>query len=419
MSNRMERRTVFGRMLPRSVDEEVAPGIVMVAGFGNTGIVFTDEGVVVIDNTPQTAAHVIEVIRARTDKPIYAIIYTHGHGDHAWATGAFLEDAQKRGHARPKVIGHEVVAERFQRYAELGRWNRFINGIQSGRVYARPAPDESFTPADVVYPDITYRSEMQFRLGGLTFELYHCKGETDDGTWVWVPERRVAFTGDLNVGCCPNIGNPFKLQRYETEWAEGLERIAGKQPEAIVPGHGALIRGANVQEVCLMTAKFLRYLHDEVVRLLNDGCWIEDILDRVKVPAEFADKPYLAPIYGCPTYVIHGIQRRYAGWFNGNASELFPSRRADTAAEVVKLTGAGKLLARARELQNAGDPQQALHLVDFVVYGADAGAKKEALLLKAELLDARAEKEVNSIARNIFIISAEKAEQEGKGITGL
>jgi hypothetical protein len=40
--------------------------------------------------------------------------------------------------------------------------------------------------------------------------------------------------------------------------------------------------------------------------------------------------------------------------------------------------------------------------------------EKAALLLKAELLDARAEKEKNSIARNIFLVGAEQAEESAK-----
>jgi hypothetical protein len=62
-----------------------------------------------------------------------------------------------------------------------------------------------------------------------------------------------------------------------------------------------------------------------------------------------------------------------------------------------------------------GKIQLALHLVDFIVKGSgDKAQKKAALLLKAELLDARAEKERNSIARNIFLVGAEEAEQMAK-----
>jgi len=241
-------------------------------------------------------------------------------------------------------------------------------------------------PVDIVYPDIIYSDAMQFKLGGLTFELYHYIGETDDGTWVWIPERKTAILGDLMVGICPNIGNPFKLQRYELEWAEGLEMVAGKNPDFLIPGHGRVLRGKEIQEICLDTAKLLRYIHDEVVRLLNEGCWIEEILERVKIPEDLASKRWLAPVYGCPTYVIHGVHRRYAGWYNGNPSELFPAKSADIAAEIVKVSGADSLIDHAKKLQQEGEIQLALNVIDFAVKGAkDTAKRKAALLLKAEL----------------------------------
>lgn len=416
MSERIDRRVRFDEMAPPR-DEECTPDIFMVSGFGNTGLIFTPEGVVVVDNTPRTAARALETIRARTELPIHTIIYTHGHADHAWATASFLEDAKKRGHPKPRVIGHELVAVRFERYKKLGRYNRYINRIQSGLSYGPPSDDRPFLPTDAVYPDITFSDAMQFKLGGLTFELYHYLGETEDGAWVWIPERRTAMAGDLVEGFCPNIGNPFKLQRYELEWAEALEQIAGKNPDFLIPGHGRLLRGERVKEVCLDTAKFLRHIHDEVIRLLNEGYWIEDILDKVKIPEELAQKRWLAPRYGHPTYIIHGVHRRYAGWFNGNPSELFPAKSTEIAAEVVGLSGAGELLARARQLHKIGNIQLALHLADFVVKGAkDNAQRKEALRLKAELLDARAEAEVNTIAKNIFLAGAEAAEQATRSL---
>lgn len=411
--SRLERRTVFSRMA-NVQDEECTPDILMIGGFGNTALVFTDGGVVVVDTTPGTSARAIEAIRARTDAPIHSIIYTHGHADHAFAAAPFLKDAADRGHPRPRVIAHELVPKRFDRYAKLNRHNWYINSIQA---FARPRADERFMPADVVYPDVTYSNAMHLRLGGLTFELHHYMGETDDGTWVWIPERRTAIAGDVVIGVCPNIGNPFKVQRYELEWAEALEAIAGKEPDCIVPGHGRVLRGELAQEVCLNTARFLRHIHDEVVRLLNEGCWIEEILERVNVPDELAGGRGLAPVYGCPTFVIHGVHRRYAGWYNGNPAELFPSRSGDIAAEVAGLAGADGLLERARELQRGGNVQLALHLADFVAKGTeDAGKRKEALLLKAELLDARADAETNLIARNIFLGGAEVAEDEAAAL---
>jgi len=417
MPSRLERRTVFANVMIARASEDICPGVFMVAGFGNTTVVETAEGLVVVDVPAGGSAGLLEAIRAKTNAPINTIIYTHIHGDHAFTTAALLEDARKRGDRKPTVIAQERSLAHLARYKEMEPYNWYINQIQSGRGFAKPTGKARFLPENVVYPDVTFREAMSFKLGGLTFELYHYLGETDDGTWVWVPERKVAAVGDLLEGDCPNIGNPFKVQRYEVEWAEALEAIAGKNPEAIVPGHGPLRRGGRATEWCLDTARYLRFFHDEVVRLLNAGYWIEDILEMVKPPKDLAEKGFLTGIYGCPAFVIHGIQRRYAGWYTGNATELFPSRSAAIATEMMKLASPADVLKRASELQKAGEIQLALHLVDFVVKGAKLKSqRKKALLMKAALLDRRAETEVNQIARNILLVGAEEAEQAAKAV---
>jgi len=398
----LERRIPVGALggeFPQHRVEEVVPKVYCITAFGNVGFVVTKEGIVVVDTAIYQMGETIrEDIREVTDAPIHSVIYTHGHYDHAFGVSALLKDAEERGDPKPRIIGHENVVRRFNRYRELQGQQEFINRIQFGI----PAGTR-IVPERYIYPDVIYHDRFSFRLGDVTFELRFGMGETDDATWVWIPERRVVFAGDFVVWSCPNIGNPFKVQRYEVEWAEALEQMASLHPNVLVPGHGPPIKGKNIQRVCLDTAKVLRYLHEEVVKRLNQGAWIEQILEEVRLPEDLAKKSYLAPVYGCPTFIIHGIHRRYAGWYDGNPSHLFPSRTRDIAKEVVTLTGGPEaLLNRSKILKEAGEIQLALHLVDFVLDDPETAGLKEAHRLKADLLQARANAESSLIARNIF-----------------
>ena len=413
MTQSSEQRRDLGLRVAGGQEEECTPDIVWL-GIGSSSVVITEEGVVFVDVPLGNRAgqRVVEAIRKRTQAPIHTIIYTHGHMDHTWGVAPLLSDAQERGHPKPIIIAHELVPKRFDRYQRLHGQHEYINRIQ----FAIPE-GEKVLPPQFFYPDITYSDAMQFKLGRLTFELYHYMGETDDGTWVWVPERKTALIGDLLIGGCPNVGNPFKVQRYTLEWAEALERVAGKNPDFVIPAHGPVRRGEEARQICLDTAKYLRYIEDEVVRLLNEGCWIEEILERVKIPQDLSGKPWLAPVYGHPTFIIHGVHRRYAGWYNGNPSELFPAKSSEIAAEVVRLGRIAQLLQRASKLQQEGNIQLALHLVDFVIRGAENDSKrKEALLLKANLLDAKADAEPSFIARNIFRNGAQLVRKEASSL---
>jgi len=394
-------------------EEQEATSDIVRLGIGNTSVVYTDDGVVVIDLPlgNRFGRKAVETIRKRTDKPIYAIIYTHGHIDHIWSVPAFFADAEAHKCARPYIIGHKNVAQRFDRYQRLKGQHEHINTIQ----FAIPA-GQPVLPQQFYYPDITFDDAMQFKLGGLTFELYSYYGETDDSLWVWIPERKTALVGDLLIGGVPNIGNPFKVQRWALEWAQALEVVAGKNPEFVVSA-GQVLGKDLAKDVLLDTARYLRLIEDEVVRLLNEGCWIEDIIDKIKVPEDLAQKPWLQPTYGHPTFVIHGVHRRYAGWYNGNPSELFPARSAEIAAEVVKLAGGDKILQEAQRLKADGKIQLSLNVIDFVVKGTqDKSVQKEALVLKSELLKARADVEPSYIARNIFRTGAALSKQEADSL---
>jgi len=388
--------------------EHFDPGIHLLQLWANVCLIETEEGVVVFDPGFEFyGPRIVQELKAVTSKPVRYIIYGHGHADHAFGAGAILKDAEARGQPRPMIIAHENVPRRFDRYREMLPYHEHINRIQ----FAIPEKLPAFV-RNYIYPDLTFSQALTFRLGELSFELRHAQGETDDTCWLWIPERKTVCATDLWVWSCPNLGNPFKVQRYEVEWAEALETIAGLSSELLLPGHGPAIQGAEeIKRACTVVARALRHLHAEVVGMLNQGQWPEEILRRFTWPQEFADSPYLQPIYGHPYFIVQAILRRYHGWHDGNAAHLFPASSRAIAQEVLRLVGdPQKLLTRAQELAQAGQTQLALHLADFVIDSNDE-EPRQALELKAQCLQALADQEKSLIARNIFLAGVRQVQK--------
>ncbi len=213
---------------------EVAPGVIYFPYFGNVTAFLTADGILVVDTSLATnGAGIVRELRRRTDLPVRTIVYTHGHIDHVTGADAFLADAAARRDARPTVVGHKLVAPRLQRYERMAGWINRINSIQFGMPVdadAPPPPRPAFA-----YPAVTYDDRTTITVGRESFELTHGLGETDDHTWLYAPDRNVVCSGDFFIWTCPNVGNPWKVQRYAEGWADGLEAIAARTSHGAHP----------------------------------------------------------------------------------------------------------------------------------------------------------------------------------------
>lgn len=218
---------------------EVAERTAFVPSLGNMSAFATDDGLVLVDSGGFLLAEgVREQLRGWSNLPVHTVVFTHGHVDHVFGAQALDAEAAERGRPRPRVVAHENVPARFDRYELTAGYNGAIN--------ARQFQLEELTfPTGFRRPDETYRKEMALTVGGECFELHHAKGETDDHTWVWAPGRRILCCGDLFIWATPNAGNPQKAQRYPREWAAALRRMAGLQAELMLPGHGLPVAGAD------------------------------------------------------------------------------------------------------------------------------------------------------------------------------
>jgi glyoxylase-like metal-dependent hydrolase (beta-lactamase superfamily II) len=336
-----------------------------------------------------------------SDLPVRYVVYTHGHFDHAFGTDAIVKEARRRGDPDPLIVGHVNVARRFERYQKTAghlaityRMQFASWGVDGGDVLK----------AKYYPPTLSFEDQTTFSLGDLTLSCHHGMGETDDHVWVLVEEPRVIVGGDFIVSSFPNVGTPFRVQRYLLEWADALEEMAAADPSAIISGHGGVFT-TDAREMLDVTARACRWVDSEVIRRLNEGQWDEQILSEVRLPPELESSRYLQPLYGCTAFAVRDVLRRYKGWFDGNATMLFPSKRADIAGEVVSLLGGVEpLLQRAEELashDDAASVQLALHLLDFVIH--DGGAKAEsARRRKADLLERRADFEESFVAKNVL-----------------
>ncbi len=371
----------------------------------------TDEGIVLVDSGMAPLAPALAaLLREKTAAPIHTAIFTHGHFDHAFGLKAFLQ----AGQPQPRIVAQRWILGRFERYERTSRYNAAVNARQFGGSAERAEPGgeyDNFRRPELM-PDTLFDRELAFRVGGLQFQIHHCRAETDDHCWVWCPQRSVVCSGDLIINAVPNAGNPQKVQRYPWDWADGLRRMAALEPDSLCPGHGGPVVGnrEKIQRMLIETAEYLESIVEQTLAALNDGAPPHtDIVHRVQPPA--SGSPWLQPVYDEAEFIARNVIRFYGGWWNGRPSELKPAPRAALAEEIARLCGGiDALLRRARELARSGDMRLACHLADFAL---ECGPKNAAVGdAVAAIYETRADGEPGLMAENLFRSAAAYAREQ-------
>ena len=404
---------------------ELADNLAIVESFSHSVVWDTGDGLMCFDASGAGSGEaVVNSIRSWRNDAITSLVYTHGHADHIGGSVAFAHDAQSRGLPNPRVIGHENVSKRMDRYSTTNGLNVRINRRQFGGIKSDMKPNSGnmrealaldegaqyFIPPATLRPDQSFVDQLTIKAGDTLVEFHHARGETDDHLWGWIPEKKWIFTGDFVIWNYPNAGNPQKVQRYALEWAQALRKMISQGPELLLPAHGLPIEGkARIAMVLDDIATSLESLVMQVIDMMNTGETLDTIIHSVKVPQSILDKPYMRPFYDEPEFVVRNIWRLYGGWWDGAASRLKPAPDAVVAQELAALVGGAKVLMnRALEIADS-DLRLACHLADLAGWAEPENAGIHAN--RAAIYDKRRRSELSLMSKGIYKSASRESEE--------
>jgi len=363
---------------------KINDAIYQAPGFGNTFLVVTSEGNVVIDTSLLLTAQAHkDALQAIDDGPVKYIILTHGHQDHTGGIGIWKE-AETEVIAQSNEVDFLHYEQRLRGIFTRRNAAQFseLFGVTALPPFAPPDAEVVNYGADIP-ATILFDRFYEFELGGLTFQLLHTPGETYDHLTVWIPEYKIAFSGDNFYGSFPNM---YTLRGTRPRWAldyvQSLDTVLSWNPEILAPSHGNPLYGRDqIQEAVSRYRDAILYVHDETVRGANAGKSVYTLMNEIRLPPDLDQ----GEAYGSVPWSVRGIYDGYIGWFDGNVSNVSSTPASAAYPEIVDLAGGADVVAgRAESLVESGDLHLALHVADFALAAepdnlAALQAKREAL----------------------------------------
>ena len=397
---------------------------------GDTGVIAVDSG-----SMPDESAAAIAALREHTDRPILALVYTHGHPDHTGGVAAFLDE-----NPDIEIWGHARFGDEARRFARNGAAIARTRGVRQAGFRLPPEKRINNGIAPAVYPKAgalaqgpgggpdpkglpqkTFDGDTTISAGGVSIQVSHNPGETDDQIMTWFEPDRVVFTGDNMYRSWPNLyairGTQYRDVR---DWCESIDRIRGMQADHLVLGHTVPVSGTiEVDEALDVYSRGLWHIYNETIAGMNAGKTPDELAHEVTLPADLADHPLLGEYYGNVSWSVRAIFSGILGWFDGNPSAMNPLHPADRAAKVAELAGGVEVLfARAEAALADGDAQWSAELCDMAI-ALDHRAD-DARLLKAEAIDRLAYDLVTATGRNYLHTCAQelRADVDGASTAG-
>ena len=355
----------------------ITPFIFMARDISNAYLVTTDDGDVMVNTgffDDTNVARNVALLKPHRTGPLRHIILTQSHADHFGGVPAFSD-------SDTKVIGGPGFNEA---WGDMNRLQPFF-GPRSKKLWGSTLKRGAAPkPAPNVVPDILVDRSYRFEQGGRSFELISApEGETVDNLIVWMPNEKIAFTGNL-VGPVW-LSMPFLCTlrgdkpRLVWNYLKSLEKLRALNADIIITGHGEPIRGAGqIRADIDKMHGAVSWVRDYTLDGMNAGKTVHELMRDVALPAELK----IGEFHGKVSWAVKTIWEEYAGWlhYEDGTTELYGVPRSSVNADFVELAGADALVQRAGAHVDAGRPLEALHLLD-VVLGVDA-ANHDALAIK-------------------------------------
>lgn len=207
---------------------------------GNTTVLVTNEGVVLVDDKfAVDYDNIVAEVKKITPQPIKFVVNTHYHGDHSG------------GNAKMQAAGVQIVTSEASR-------KYMADGNLPGQ------------------PQVTFVDRGFIHLGGKAVELYQFgRAHTGGDTFVYFPAQRVLATGDAYT-LAPDTPQliDYAGGGSAKDWPDTIARALNLEFDTVVPGHGTVVTKNDLRAFHAEVTAVRTKVHDMLVqKKTKDEIW--------------------------------------------------------------------------------------------------------------------------------------------------
>jgi len=406
---------------------EVVPGIYQVRGFDLSNITFVegDTGIIVIDPLVSTevAAAALSLYRAHrgSDRPVVAVIYTHSHVDHFGGVLGVTSQADVDAGAVAVLAPEGFVEHAVQENVYAGPAMTRRATYMYGTLLARGPQDQvgcglgqatSTGEVAVIVPTIDVRTTGEkHTIDGVGIEFQMAPGtEAPAEMHFYFPRFRALCMAE---NATHNLHNLLTLRgalvRDPHAWSgyltEAIDTFADRADVVFASHHWPTWGHERIVEFLSLQRDMYSYLHDQTLRLLNQGYTGVEIAEMFQMPPALERAWHTHGYYGSVSHNVKAVYQRYMGWFDGNPARLWPHPPEALAPRYVDaMGGIDRVVELAKAAYDSGDFRWAATLLDHVIFTDSDHAAARALY--SDTLEQLAYGAENATWRNFFMSGA-------------
>ena len=410
---------------------EVTPGIYQLRGFdlSNMTVVEGQKGIIVVDPliSNECAAAALNLYRKhRGNRPVTGLIYSHSHVDHfGGAQGVLPNDFSAIPIIAPEGFMEEATSENIYAGPSMRRRAEYMYGTllpksSTGQIGCGLGMATSSGTNSLVPPTVTIKTTgEELTIDGVKIIFQIVPGtEAPSEFNFYFPYQRALCIAECATHCLHNIITlRGALVRDAKAWSRYLDEtltLFGTQSSVLFAGHNWPTFGTAA--ICKLIAEqrdLYAYLHDQTVRLMNQGQTGIEIAETLNLPPALQKTWHAQGFYGSVSHNVKGIYQRYMTWFDGNPVHLWQHPPAEEGRRYVQCFGSvDALLRHADTFTQAGDLRFAATLLGHAVAASPSHKPaKEALATVLEKLGFGAE---NATWRNFYLSGAQDLRRGNK-----